>query len=60
MAAKPFFSIVIPAYNAEKTLEGCLDSIEKMDFPKHNMEIILVDDGSDDNTASIAKIMTCL
>lgn len=55
MAAKPFFSIVIPAYNAEKTLEGCLDSIEKMDFPKHNMEIILVDDGSDDNTASIAK-----
>ena len=45
-------SIVIPAWNASKTIEKCLDSLQNQTIqPK---EIILVDDGSDDTTVSIA------
>lgn len=44
-------SIIIPVYNAEKTLEKCLNSI--MDSKYENYEIILIDDGSTDNSASI-------
>lgn len=45
-------SVVIPAYNAEKTIEACLDSI-----PDHKAikEIIVVDDCSKDNTVNIIK-----
>lgn len=48
-----YFSIVIPCYNAEKTLSRTLDSvIAQQDFVK---EIILIDDGSHDQTQIIAK-----
>lgn len=45
-------SIVIPAYNAAGVIERCLDSILDQDY--HNeVEIIVVNDGSTDNTAEI-------
>ena len=42
-------SIIIPVYNAEKYIEGCLNSIfsQKTDY---SYEVILVDDGSEDST----------
>lgn len=44
-AEAPFFSIIIPAYNADKDyLTQCLDSLIRQSFPA--MEIILIDDGS--------------
>lgn len=43
----PFFSIIIPVYNAEAFLRKCIDSILSQTFL--NFEIILVDDGSSDN-----------
>lgn len=47
-------AIIIPAYNEEKTLEGVLKSIPKR-FPKvDNLEIVVVSDGSRDETSSIA------
>lgn len=46
-----FFSIIIPVYNVEKYLERCLESI-LADSCK-DMEIILVDDGSTDNSGKI-------
>ena len=45
-------SIVIPAYNEEKYIGGCLDAIAKQEYS--NYEIILVDNGSTDNTIKIA------
>jgi len=46
-------SIVIPAYNSEKTLEKCLKSIRDQTYG--NIEIIVVDKFSKDRTVEIAK-----
>ena len=47
------FSIIIPIYNAEKTLTKCLDSICEQTFESY--EVILIDDGSTDQSLSICK-----
>ena len=46
-------SIIICAYNAEKTIRYCLDSLA--DHAQHAAEIIVVDDGSQDRTSEICK-----
>jgi glycosyltransferase involved in cell wall biosynthesis len=46
-------SIIIPAHNAEKTLEKCLSSV--IQASPHEKEIIVVDDGSTDQTSKIAS-----
>lgn len=46
--SSPKISIIIPAYQAEKTISVCLDSILKQSF--RDFEIIVVNDGSTDNT----------
>lgn len=46
-----FFSIIIPVYNVEKYLNQCVDSILRQTF--HDYELILVDDGSPDNSGAI-------
>lgn len=45
------FSIIIPAYNADKTLNRCIDSILAQTF--HDFEVIVINDGSTDNTNQI-------
>ena len=47
------FSIIIPIYNAEKTLRKCMDSICEQIFESY--EVILIDDGSTDQSLSICK-----
>ena len=47
------FSIVIPAYNAERVLKRCLEAATGIDYP--DFEIILVDDGSTDDTAALVR-----
>lgn len=49
----PKISVIIPSYNAEKTIKKCIDSIINQNFP--DVEIICVDDNSNDNTISILK-----
>ena len=49
---KTVVSIIIPAYNAEATIRDCLDSVCKQTFSQ--IEAIVVDDGSKDQTAAIA------
>lgn len=47
------FSIIVPVYNAEKTLEKCLDSIIAQTITDY--EVILIDDGSADHSLNICK-----
>lgn len=46
-------SVIIPVYNDEKYLRTCLDSVVKQTYS--NLEIILVDDGSTDQSAAICQ-----
>tara|TARA_B100000575_G_C23135454_1_gene659527 strand:- start:1358 stop:1996 length:639 start_codon:yes stop_codon:yes gene_type:complete len=46
-------SVIIPAFNEEKHIERCLRSISNQTFPRSNYEVIVVDDGSTDNTINV-------
>lgn len=48
----PKVSVVVASYNGGKTLPACLASLERLNYP--NYEVILVDDGSRDDTQQIA------
>lgn len=50
----PFFSILIPVYNVEKYVGDCIDSILKQQFSDY--EIIIVDDGSTDNSPALCDM----
>ena len=46
-----FFSIIIPCFNSNKTIQKCLESIQLQTFS--DFECIIIDDGSTDNTSEI-------
>lgn len=48
-------SVIIPAYNAESTLGETLFALQHQSLSRSSYEIIVVDDGSDDHTARIAR-----
>lgn len=48
-------SVIIPVYNVEKYLARCLDSILDQELALSQYEIILVNDGSEDNSLAIAQ-----
>lgn len=55
MAVKtPLVSVIVPAYNAGKTIERCLDGIFRQDCTAP-YEVIVVDDGSRDGTGELIK-----
>jgi glycosyltransferase involved in cell wall biosynthesis len=49
----PKVSVVVCAYNAERTIDSCLASLEHLNYP--NYEVIVVNDGSKDRTLEIAQ-----
>lgn len=49
-------TIAVPCWNEEKTLPATLDSLLALDYPKDKLSIVIVDDGSKDNTFAIAQV----
>lgn len=47
----PLISIIVPIYNGQQHIESCVHSLLAQE--SHNFEVILVDDGSDDNSSEI-------
>ena len=52
---RPRASVIIPAYNASETVEACLSALWHQTVPRELYEIIVVDDGSTDDTADLAR-----
>ena len=53
--AKPFVSVLIDTYNHERFIEKAIASVLEQDFAGSDFEVIVVDDGSVDQTAEIVK-----
>ncbi len=51
----PYISVIIPVYNEENYINSCLSSVYKQDYPKEQMEVIVVDGNSSDQTVEIIK-----
>ncbi|MBI5903439.1 MAG: glycosyltransferase [Deltaproteobacteria bacterium] len=49
------FSVIVPAYNAARTIDKCLGSLRDQTVGKGRYEVIVVDDGSTDSTPLIVK-----
>src|ERR1700722_9202668 len=52
-ATSPLVSVVIPCYNSERYLAEAIESVRRQTYPR--TEIIVIDDGSTDGTARIAR-----
>ncbi|RMT80707.1 glycosyltransferase [Pseudomonas viridiflava] len=55
IASKPLVSIIAPCYNAEQFLEAAIESIFAQDY--ENFEVIIVDDGSTDNSIAMLEAL---
>jgi cellulose synthase/poly-beta-1,6-N-acetylglucosamine synthase-like glycosyltransferase len=51
----PLVTILVPVYNEGKKVKETLDSLKKVDYPKDKLEIIILNDGSKDNTSEIVR-----
>jgi cellulose synthase/poly-beta-1,6-N-acetylglucosamine synthase-like glycosyltransferase len=52
---QPFVSVIIAARNEEKNIASCLDHLLLQNYPKEKIDIIVVDDHSEDATAAICR-----
>lgn len=51
----PSVSVVVAVYNGERTIGRCIESLLQQDYPIDKFEVIVVENGSTDNTATIAS-----
>lgn len=49
----PNVAIIVPCFNEETTIKGTVDSLLALEYPKEHLSIVLVNDGSTDNTRQV-------
>lgn len=49
----PKVAVVVPCWNEQDTIQGTVESLLALEYPADKLEIVLVDDGSTDNTAAV-------
>lgn len=52
---EPFVSIFIPSYNDQTDLSACLDSLRLIQYPKQKLELVIWDNGSEDETIPMVE-----
>ncbi|HET90390.1 MAG TPA: glycosyltransferase [Chloroflexi bacterium] len=55
MGAPTSISVIVPVYNGAETLPACLGALQAQTYPADRYEVIVVDDGSTDATADVAR-----
>jgi cellulose synthase/poly-beta-1,6-N-acetylglucosamine synthase-like glycosyltransferase len=55
LAVLPTLSVIVPCYNEAATLPAKLEDLRAADYPADKIEIIVVSDGSDDETEAVAR-----
>jgi glycosyltransferase involved in cell wall biosynthesis len=53
--AEPLVSVIIPVWNSPRLIRDCLAAIEQQTLPRDRFEILVVDNGSTDDTAAVAR-----
>ena len=51
----PVVSIIISAFNEQKTIQNCIESLSRLEYPKDKLEIVVVNDGSTDDTCGVVS-----
>src|SRR3989338_2046230 len=55
LSSKPIVSVIIPAYNEEGVIRETMNSALNLDYPPEKLELIVVNDGSTDETRKIVE-----
>jgi glycosyltransferase involved in cell wall biosynthesis len=55
MRDTPFFSVIVPVWNGRDSIARCLEALRAQTYPRDRFEILVVDNGSDDDTPEIAR-----
>lgn len=50
---RPFVSVIVPVYNGERSIRGCLQALLNQTYPRDLYEVIVVDNGSSDATRAL-------
>jgi glycosyltransferase involved in cell wall biosynthesis len=53
--AEPVVSVIIPVWNGPRLIRDCLAALERQTLPRDQFEILVVDNGSTDDTAAVAR-----
>ncbi len=55
----PFVTVIIPSRDRQSELVDCLKSVFAQDYPQDRMEVIVIDDGSTDDTRNVVDLFPC-
>jgi hypothetical protein len=54
-AQYPYTTVIIPVRNRPGEIAMCLQSLSRLEYPKEKLEVIVIDDASDDNTPDVVS-----